>query len=76
MGGQGSYFRSLDHLGRSSETKDRKKKKCVTDGRTRLDGGTDGSTDKGAAYERLKSAKKKREEGVEVYDINKVVDKA
>ena len=34
------------------------KKKCVTDGRTRLDGGTDGSTDKGAAYERLQSAKK------------------
>ena len=56
--------------------KTEKKKKCVTDGRTRLDGGTDGSTDKGAAYERLKSAKKKREEGVEVYDINKVVDKA
>ena len=34
-GGQGLYLRSLDHLGRSSEAKDRKKpKKVKCDGRT------------------------------------------
>ena len=34
VGGQGLYLRSLYHLGRSSEAKDRKKQKkcCVTDG--------------------------------------------
>ena len=34
-GGQGPYLRSLDHLGRSSEAKDRKNpKKVKCDGRT------------------------------------------
>ena len=47
-GGQGLYLRSLNHLGRSSEAKDRKNPKKVkydgwTDGRT--DGPTDGQTD-------------------------------
>ena len=48
-GGQGPYLRLLDHLGRSSEAKDRKKtKKVKCDGWTdRLkDGRTDGPTDK------------------------------
>ena len=40
-GRQGPYLRSLHHLGRSSEAKDRKKVKC--DGRT--DGPKDGRTD-------------------------------
>ena len=51
-GGQGPYLRSLDHLGRSSEAKDRKNKKKVKcdgprDGRTdqRTDGPTDQRTD-------------------------------
>ena len=44
-GGQGPYLRSLDHLGRSSEAKDRKNQKIVKcDGRT--DGQTNGRTDK------------------------------
>ena len=44
-GGQGLYLRSLDHLGRSSEAKDRKTpKKVKCDGRT--DRQTDGWTDK------------------------------
>ena len=35
-GGQGPYLRSLDHLGRSSEDKDRKNlKKIMTDGPTK-----------------------------------------
>ena len=43
-GGQGPYLRSLDHLGRSSEAKNRKNpKKVKCDGRT--DGPTDGRTD-------------------------------
>ena len=51
MGGQGLYLKSLDHLGRSSEAKDRKNPKKVkcdgqmdgwTDGR--MDGPTDGPT--------------------------------
>ena len=42
-GGQGLYFKSLNHLGRSSEAKDRKKpKKVKCDGRT--DQRTDGQT--------------------------------
>ena len=45
MGGQGLYLRSLDHLGRSSEAKDRKNRiKVKCDGRT--DGRTDGQTDR------------------------------
>ena len=40
-GGQGSHSRSLDHLGRSSEAKDRKNPKKV-----KCDGPTDGRTDK------------------------------
>ena len=44
-GGQGPYLRSFDHLGRSSEAKDREKtKKVKCDGPT--DGRTDGRTDK------------------------------
>ena len=44
-GGQGLYIRSLDHLGRSSEAKDRKKtNKVKWDGRT--DQPTDGSTNR------------------------------
>ena len=39
-GGQGPYFRSLDHLGRSSEAKNRKSPKKV-----KCDGPTDGQTD-------------------------------
>ena len=50
-GGQGPYLRSLDHLGRSSEAIDRKKKqkKVKCDGRTdrRTDGPTDGPTKRG-----------------------------
>ena len=43
-GGQTPYLRSLDHLGRSSESKDRKNpNKIKCDGQT--DGGTDGRTD-------------------------------
>ena len=48
-GGQGPYFRSLDHLGRSSKAKNRKNgKKLKCDGRTdgRTDGRRDGRTDK------------------------------
>ena len=48
-GGQGLYLRSLDHLGRSSEPKDRKNpKKVKCDGPTdrRTDGRTDGPTDR------------------------------
>ena len=47
-GGQGLYLRSLDHLGRSSEAKDRKNQKEVKcDGRTnwRTNGRTDRPTD-------------------------------
>ena len=45
VGGQGPYLRSLDHLGRSSEAKDRKNpKKVKCDGRT--DGQTDRQTDR------------------------------
>ena len=49
-GGQGPYLRSLHHLGRSSEARNRKKPKKVkcdgpTDGRT--DGPTDGPTKRG-----------------------------
>ena len=50
-GGQGPYLRSLDHLGRSSEAKDRKKIKIKCDGQTdgwtdqQTDGRTDGRTD-------------------------------
>ena len=47
-GGQGLFLRSLDHLGRSSEAKDRKKQKKVKcDGPTdqRTDGPTDQRTD-------------------------------
>ena len=40
-GGQGPYLRSLDHLGRSSEVKDRKSSK-----RVKCDGWTDGRTDR------------------------------
>ena len=40
-GGQGLYLRSLDHLGWSSETKDRENPKKV-----KCDGGTDGPTDR------------------------------
>ena len=44
VGGQGLYLRSLLHLGRSSEAKDRKNpKKVKCDGLT--DRGTDGPTD-------------------------------
>ena len=44
--GQGTYLRSLDHLGRSSEAIDSKKtKKVKCDGRT--DGRTDGPTKRG-----------------------------
>ena len=43
-GGQGLYMRSLDHLGRSSEAKDRKKTKKVKCDR-QTDGQTDGRTD-------------------------------
>ena len=39
MGGQGPKLRSTDHLGRSSEAKDRKKQKKV-----KCDGPTDGRT--------------------------------
>ena len=53
-GGQELYLRSLDHLGRSSEAKDRKNPKKVkcdgpTDGRTdrRTDRRTDGPTKRG-----------------------------
>ena len=57
-GGQGPYLRSLHHLGRSSEAKDRKKTKKVkcdgwtgrpTDGPAdrRTDGPTDGPTKRG-----------------------------
>jgi len=45
VGGQGLYLRSLDHLGRSSEAKDRKNKKSETDGPT--NGWTDGPTKRG-----------------------------
>ena len=46
MGGQGLYLRSFDHLGRSSEDKDRKNpKKGKCDGLT--DGQTDGPTKRG-----------------------------
>ena len=38
VGGQGLYLRSLDHLGRSGEAKDHKKK-------VQCDGWTDGRTD-------------------------------
>ena len=41
-GGQGPYLRSLDHLGRSSEAKDRIKTKKV-----KCDGRTDGPTKRG-----------------------------
>ena len=45
-GGQGLYLRSLDHLGWSSETKDRENpKKVKCDGRT--DRPTDGPTKRG-----------------------------
>ena len=45
QGGQELYLRSLDHLGRSSEAKDRENpKKVKCDGRT--DGRTDGWTDR------------------------------
>ena len=47
-GGQGPYFRSLDHLGRSSEAKNGKNpKKVKRDGPTDrpTDGWTDGRTD-------------------------------
>ena len=40
-GGQGQYLRSLEHLGRSSEAKDRKNIKKV-----KFDGATDGPTDR------------------------------
>ena len=40
-GGQGLYFRSLNHLGRSGEAKDRKNQKKV-----KCDGRTDGRTDR------------------------------
>ena len=40
-GGQGPYLRSLHHLGRSSEAKDRKNPKKV-----KCDGPTDGRTDR------------------------------
>ena len=40
-GGQGPYLRSLHHLGRSSEAKDRKKTKKV-----KCDGPTEGPTDR------------------------------
>ena len=44
-GGQGPYLRSLDHVGMSSEAKNRKNKKEVKcDGRT--NGPTDGPTDR------------------------------
>ena len=46
-GGQGPYLRSLDHLGRSSEAKDRQNlKKVKCDGRTdrRTDRRMDGQT--------------------------------
>ena len=48
VGGQGPYLRSLDHLGRSSEAKDRKKKKVKCDGWTneQTEGRTDRRTDK------------------------------
>ena len=42
-GGQGLYLRSLDHLGRSREAKDRKNPKKV-----KCDGWTDGLTDRWA----------------------------
>ena len=46
VGGQGLYLRSFDHLGRSSEDKDRKNpKKGKCDGLT--DGQTDGPTKRG-----------------------------
>ena len=46
VGGQGLYMRSLDHLGRSSEAKNRKNpKKVKCDGRT--DRRTDGRTKRG-----------------------------
>ena len=45
-GGQGLYLRSLDHLGRRSEAKNRKKtKKVKCDGP--MDGPTDGPTKRG-----------------------------
>ena len=56
VAGQGPYFRSLHHLGRSSEAKDRKKpKKVKYDGRT--DRRTDGPTKRGVGSRstRLKS---------------------
>ena len=40
VGGQGPFFRSLHHLGRSSDAKDRKNPKKV-----KCDGPTDGPTD-------------------------------
>ena len=43
-GGQGLFLRSLDHLGKSSEAKDRKKKKIKCD--RRMDGSTNRRTDK------------------------------
>ena len=46
-GGQGLYLRSLDHLGRSSEAKDRnnpKKVKCDGQIDERTDGRTDGQS--------------------------------
>ena len=39
-GGQGQYFRSLDHLGWSSEAKN-----CKTPKKVKYDGPTDGLTD-------------------------------
>ena len=46
IGGQGPYLRSLDHLGRSSQAKDRKNpKKVKCDGRA--DRRTDGPTKRG-----------------------------
>ena len=57
MGGQGPYLRSLNHLGRRSEAKDRENlKKVKCDGRTDgpTDGPTDGWIDKAGCSTRLK----------------------
>ena len=45
VGGQGLFLRSLDHLGRSSEAKDRKKNKNKNK-KVRCDGRTDRRTNK------------------------------
>ena len=43
-GGQGLYLRSLDHLGKSSEVKDRKEGKDDRQTDRQIDGWTDGPT--------------------------------